>query len=944
MSSKRNKKSQRGQMIIIAVGVMFLLAFIAGMFLTLITRNIARTARGGDVVQAQYLAEAGIRYADDQLTHSMLGADWRPDPELNPTPGDPDFKWLKAGYTRFNQGNGRFLLRVSFHPVQTDDDGNPVDATGQPTDDRSQMVYPDLGKYIKIESIGRRGIVNSNDPTTWGNADPLRRLLVAYKPIGITDYARFVTNKDRSDSTMILGAFPFPFPQGAGNDGNFRTDIYGPIRVNGDLMWTGLDTVVLNAAEKPGPNTTHQYFPTITDQLSGVNRSDGVAVAGRIFHDDWPGANAPNDQVTLLNMGGPDASTTPTNLFPSSSPDFTTAAGAYRDAAPGQTAAGKLRAVARLEPPLMDQEETSTGILRYRLLTRDTGVVLPDHNANTGQYGMGMGIYVGNDNERQTDNQYRRLPDEWARTGSGKDSSVSPDSAWHQNLYVPPGAEIYLDPTPNRLLNSAYPKDQSQGTIYITRHDGKQWRNELGQEEGYTRRYRYPLRRVYNPDGTVAASENYGSGGDQFRDDSGAYKTFQNGVIFLEGNLRLQGQLPPDWVGTTPDGDRVVGQNLTFVTMGTAYIEGNLLKGQAVDGNVNGFGQGLQVGSMTVIARDYVCVNSTAYFMKQPDSGAWNFALGNPYTELASAGERFSTSGYSAVDPSTYPANARGNKQEMFFLQTAESYSGAAADLRLYDATGASVNPFGGDAPMVVTPGQFVPGTTSEAIWQHGALPLVGSGNNLTSWSLDAGPLPDWMSLAYRPWQGTAPGAANPGYYQPDYTLAYNRPLWVSRVVTSPMDIRIEAVLYAQDGSFFVIPGEWMNTDASDERGATALGSLRYNDPVAAGWRQDDVSKDNPSAYPFFQEPADIRVVVDGAIAENVPADKDYQTAWARHWGWTPVTRPDGSDSAHDGEGLTYLYDNDLRVPLRYDKFNRPLPPMPALPVSPDLVFFGEAS
>jgi len=117
---------------------------------------------------------------------------------------------------------------------------------------------------------------------------------------------------------------------------------------------------------------------------------------------------------------------------------------------------------------------------------------------------------------------------------------------------------------------------------------------------------------------------------------------------------------------------------------------------------------------------------------------------------------------------------------------------------------------------------------------------------------------------------------------------------------------------------------------------------------VTSGWRVADLVDSNgellPSLYPFFSEPPDIRVVIDGAISENVPADKDYQTAWARHWGWTPPERADGSESPHQGEGLVYMYDNDLRIPLRFDRFDRPLPPSPALPVSPDLVFFGEAS
>ena len=48
--------------------------------------------------------------------------------------------------------------------------------------------------------------------------------LVAYKPIGITDYVRFVTNKDRSSNTIVLGATPFPLEDGK----PFRTYWNGP--------------------------------------------------------------------------------------------------------------------------------------------------------------------------------------------------------------------------------------------------------------------------------------------------------------------------------------------------------------------------------------------------------------------------------------------------------------------------------------------------------------------------------------------------------------------------------------------------------------------------------------------------------------------------------------------------------------------------------------------
>ncbi len=84
-----------------------------------------------------------------------------------------------------NTGEGRFLLRVSYNP--------------DPSDPYS--------KYIKIESIGRLGEFDENDPTTWlpnGNAR-MRREITAYKPIGVTDYLRLVTNKDSRNMDFSLG-------------------------------------------------------------------------------------------------------------------------------------------------------------------------------------------------------------------------------------------------------------------------------------------------------------------------------------------------------------------------------------------------------------------------------------------------------------------------------------------------------------------------------------------------------------------------------------------------------------------------------------------------------------------------------------------------------------------------------------------------------------------
>ena len=74
-------RSQGGQSLILALAVMFLLVFIGGLFIGIVGRNIMRSRRSGEVLSVQYLAEAGIRYADHQLTYSDDGADWRPVPD-----------------------------------------------------------------------------------------------------------------------------------------------------------------------------------------------------------------------------------------------------------------------------------------------------------------------------------------------------------------------------------------------------------------------------------------------------------------------------------------------------------------------------------------------------------------------------------------------------------------------------------------------------------------------------------------------------------------------------------------------------------------------------------------------------------------------------------------------------------------------------------------------
>src|SRR5205814_165578 len=99
-------------------------------------------------------------------------------------------------------------------------------------------------------------------------------------------------------------------PNGNDTDNNhFRTSWYGPIRVNGDLMWTGLNTIVVNGMENLDFENLKSYYPmTIRDNnggitnLVGVSRDDTVDVAGRIFHDALPDGLPANTQTHLTAM------------------------------------------------------------------------------------------------------------------------------------------------------------------------------------------------------------------------------------------------------------------------------------------------------------------------------------------------------------------------------------------------------------------------------------------------------------------------------------------------------------------------------------------------------------------------------------------------------------------------------------------------------------------
>ncbi len=994
---------QKGQTLVVALTVLFLLLFLGGLFAGILRNALTQSERHSATLTAQYLAEAGIRYADNQLTHGPEGADWRPKPTnysareaaQQGLPLDPDFRWIRpwapvetgekvwrernnglafvgetppndnyedtglrekgpsGGFTRFNQSGGRFLLRVNYNPSNWG--GAPL----APDVPKTVVLRPNeeygptpLSRFIIIEAVGREGVLDPKDPTTF-EFTQLRRELVALKPIGITDYIRFVTNKDHSSRVATLGASIFVLPEligdrnrlfssadtevGTAEQGHLHNlnTFYGAIRVNGDLKWRGGPTVVLN--EEVG----------ITPQVP-PNRGDAVEVAGRIFHEDAKTVVRVVQNLYLKgsqSQGGYQRLRFERIVRPSDSVQFTTVSGAYRDGLATNGADGFPRGIVRLEPPDIMAIDPGTRLARYRLLTRYSPPSRPDLGEEqadrASRNGYGAGIYIDNSQEKDPP----KVEEDWLRPGSSR-------PGWIGHIYRPKGVQIVLMPGPVFIPNGSLLDGQvvnepgkdglilQRGAIRITRTD-RPWETLDGQNTGLlTAFFQYPLLVGESPE------------------VPGRVPTFENGVIFAEGNIRIRGKLPKDRVLQEGSlANLAQGQSLTIVSGGTIYIEGNLLKGDPARPDQP------QRSGIALLAREHIAINATSYFLSLPEtfSGDWNRVGGIGYTALYLPPlDRYGFFVSSARDPRTYPLDTLSvNLTEVIAPSlSSASASGAspappvAGENRAmgflppsgYNRSASDRRASGGGFRLL----QALPRATpfrQELLVQHTAESEPGSRVLLlvngflhplwnpkilrtvrNQWAYESVPLYPLDPLLNR-WF-TTPDFENWVEIRWNRDSAY----WLSKIAVVPLDVRIEAVMYAQEKSFFIIPGEPFNNFPLDTRQYLERNKTRALPGV-----------DPKSSYPFYNEPLDIKITINGAIAENYTASERAQDEWSYRWGWTPLKKPSGAPTAHGGDGLAFQYDPALRRSLRLDPYHRPLPLMPKLPVSPNLVFLGEA-
>ncbi|RYG26100.1 hypothetical protein EON82_04635 [bacterium] len=943
--------------------------------------------------------------------------------------GGPD---MLGPFVRVQFPNGRSLVRVRYGASDASPSapvpGGPLRNPGAA---RSMLI---------IESVGRPGNVIATDPTTL-TGQPLQfagfttlgevqtalsamaqangqistsRRLVAFAPIGIIDAARFETNVFNSSAPIELG-----IPDGLGiaaneilPDSTVRSEDvgqnlsmqlgtagvntlagttrgFGSMIINGDAKFFGRSTIYLNRSLGD------------SIRIAGLASAGTPTTALQIFDETATGA-VPTATLTDGGGGG-------TGSFDSQDSNFDTAKGLLLDGSARTDQAGFPSGVGRLVPPSILTLDPQTKLNRYVAMTRESGATTTSGN-NSGRFGYGQGIYVDNSADRQqaldaqgrkTVGSQRSLFDDWLNPNSG-----AADSGWKGPFYVPRGAILQLLPDGWTIQ-----RDGSGPASERT------WKLPDGTDSGRST-IRFRVGRVGNELRTLNTFSPSVTDINATTLDFSQGMPF-NGVLYFEGNVRVRGTIPTD-------------VQMTVVSSATVYIDGSIVKGTTANEvtpvKYPGVPRdqpitGLPTASLMLMARDNVAVNTSMFF--GPDAAQ----------ALESVNDVTGATGISPVRLRTTGGSETGRLGILFDLlldptndagapATVPNWKPYAVRYKQWEQTSFDVpsrlslgitmddgNAAASFLTMDVNFGATAPGTS---VYAFNAVDPDGLITNTaaTYMGVGAGPVPLY-GLGTEPWQRYSRFELRAfDLVQPTgstYAAAFNRidqtgvtyklfanqndlllrpgsiasvstnDTLIGRVAVTPAEVKIEASLFAEQGSFFVIPGPWFNPNPNDRREvyANRVRDLRNSlglNPLQANAR---AARERLEAYgaapwvPFYGEPLDVRLSIVGSVAENLPPPIGIQSEWVRKWGWiprrigaanngdanaTPVSIPSkhvpaAYDIANHNfvPNLSIQYDPVLAtgrasdyVPIRQDDLGRPLPPMPRLPVSPRLAYFGE--
>ena len=887
------------------------------------------------------------------------------------------------------------------------------------------------------------------------------RKLIAMAQLGLIDYGRIEFNKYKSTRPIELGLSPdiVKYREAAGVEG---VPVTVPTQM-GDLLatynFTPTGAGALAGSFPSGgsfrANGDVRFYGSVTANL---NQTFGDAILASGIFQQMPGSSLTITKSQWNRGANAWQASAPTNMvLDSLNPAFTTFEGVFRDGTAGTDGNNNVRSVSYIGAPsiLSNSDSTdSANVNRYLTSTRDSGHL--GAGGNTGLFGHGEGIYVDNTSDFQVPD------DEQGRRNSGADTSLVQDwlssfgdasasnnfrTGWHGPFYIPVGAYLLLTKDGFVIQRNTNP-----GTLPTERT----WKRADGVDSGLTTlRYRVgegtdgQIRIVNGLTPGLSASINNALTPADFMQGP-----VFNGVLYFEGNVRLRGVIPTDVQLT-------VVSNKTIYVEGSVLkgVEANDVTAAYSAGVVsNNRLTRPSKSSAMLMAKDYVTLNPTMFFgpsaerNAQVDQGGQGVAGYNPDTLKSPDGSttlNFDTF-LSEKDPAdlsntlalcnrvpenlTYkefdPVNPNNPNGTNVFVTTglllteALEYSNPGPTNAFY---GIKVNRglqiLGGNEDY-----QFQvlgsPTNSAQIIWASinapAPAPNFGSIYGLGTEAFQQAPKFETIFTPLITPGAAAPNIANNRYLNTFNTNNYEMLMQgpnslelfltqfstqgsgnykLARAAAVPMDIKIEASIYAEEGSFFVIPGDWFNMNPQDRRDTyearvatlvTGGDSLIQARNAAAQERLENFGT-TPNA-PFYGEPIDVKINVVGSVAENMPPAISAQSEWMKKWGWIPIKEAGAFNPANGmpsyipvnhvtawtkanpatrpfTSNLTISYDTSLatgrvggafgfdapadasspsnaNAMIRTTNLNGvtyQLPPMPRLPVSPTLAFFGEA-
>lgn len=854
------------------------------------------------------------------------------------------------------------------------------------------------------EAALRAGIARARAVDQNFNAETRR--MYATASIGILESALFVTNKYKANRPAEIG---FPAP-GAGG-GIDSAGVGAVFPVAGDLVPVATEGILGQTFAEPnnGRGSLWRTIPGLGGLYSNADLmvhgtiraavnsylGENWAVSGRVMPANSASRlrfsridlNASLDQW-VSGMNGFDASGAPyaiastvntpfdlnATLMNSDNPAFSTVQGVLRDGREGTDTEGFVRAVARKEPPSILALDPQSQRNRYFEMTRNSGRQV--NGRRIGRFGYGEGVFVdsaerGNldsEDERRVQGAVRNLPSDWLNPNNA-------GSLGWQGPYYTPVAPLL------RLRHDGFEITRD------SRSRQRFWRQPTGAASNFST-VRFRLRSIAGQTyimNSVTAPGLIGQAAGSLSDADFAANAEQfNGVLYFAGDVRVRGVIPTD-------------QQVSVVSMGSIYIDGSITKGILGEG-----GSVLNrpsTSALALLARDYAVVNTTQFFgpaigqNPSPKSGVPIPDVPSPLELDPSSSpaltllmEFLNGPDVAGADPlrpdtwrpygSTYVTGQQGLLPHL--ITSASADDNGPAFVSFDTAPLNALDPSAAVFANLAVPRQLDFGGAGTVAYNAAdpwfpaspTLPIYGLGNPVIN------AFPKFESLAFPLLSAPVSDSAT-NMTGASSRLAVNDPSLVrvrmnpvgtapvknfllARAAVVPHDIRIEAAIFAEEGSFFVIPGSWFNTNADDSR-ARFLADLSALGRDEANLRRYQLFGSAPEA-PFYGEPLSVRVRIIGSIAQNMPAPMSQQAEWKLKWGWMPqeigstgrtIPRghvPAGFDSAPFVPNLTINYDPvfafgtaDGANPVRSHRDGWILPPMPRLPVSPTLAYFGDA-